>query len=237
MRKKKGTSQSSSLSSSSISSNSSSSDSPRPEFTPAKEAEDRSFNDSGGVVISSTPGEKKSGLEVEESNKVFPMDDIWKEFEFSEENCRTTYESVASPIWDYCPNDSLWCMDEQPLLGDHFQSYPFCNYIWLVNNKVLFTWKEKYNISHKEKGLVLNFVHSLGVPLVLCVFSNISLLVNVINHLKSQVVCFILRWSFWSILKPLYVWVCFGERKAWEIPKYMWFMIIRCEVKCSTARH
>ncbi|KAL8516196.1 hypothetical protein ACS0TY_014756 [Phlomoides rotata] len=130
-KKKKGTSpsSSSSLSSSSISYHSSS-DSPRPEFARAKEAEERGFYDTGGAgVVSGTPGEKKSGLEVEESNKMYTIDDIWKEFEFSEENCsRTTYEAVASPIWDYYPNDSLWCMDEQPM-GDHFQSFPFYNYM------------------------------------------------------------------------------------------------------------
>ncbi|KAK6137864.1 hypothetical protein DH2020_028392 [Rehmannia glutinosa] len=110
--KKKAKSQSSSSSSSSNSSSSSMSDSPRPEFNPAKETKERSFYDTGGVDLLAAPGEIKTGLEIEENtNIVYSMDDIWKEFEFSEEsNCQAVADS---PIWDYCPNDSLWSMDHE----------------------------------------------------------------------------------------------------------------------------
>ncbi|KAI3461515.1 hypothetical protein Pfo_018178 [Paulownia fortunei] len=126
----------SSSSSSSNSSSSSMSNSPRAEFTPVKETKERSFYDTGGVDLLAAPGENKTGLEVEESTKVHSMDDIWKDFEFSEESCRFTSQAVASPIWDYCPTDSLWSMDEeeskmlmQPMGGDHFHSFPFYNHM------------------------------------------------------------------------------------------------------------
>nr|AGN52069.1 MYB-related transcription factor [Salvia miltiorrhiza]AGN52179.1 MYB-related transcription factor [Salvia miltiorrhiza] len=151
-KKKKGSSSSSSSStttsssSSSSSSNSSSSapNSPRPgdsapaKGKPAGAEGERSFYDTGGVGLAATA----ASLVVEEGNKVYSMDDLWKEFEFPEENCALTAQTVASPIWDYCPNDSLWCMSEeeskmlmmqqqqqQPVGDHHFQSFPFCNYM------------------------------------------------------------------------------------------------------------
>lgn len=136
-RKKRISLSSSSSSSSSNSSSSSISDSPRADqSTPVKENNKRSFYDTGGVdLLSSTPGEKKIA-EAEESNKVYSMDDIWNDFEFSEGSCKLTCQTVASPIWDYCPTDSLWSMDEEESkmlmqlpMGDHFQSFPFCNYM------------------------------------------------------------------------------------------------------------
>ncbi|KAG6436195.1 hypothetical protein SASPL_101080 [Salvia splendens] len=102
---------------------------------------ERSFYDTGGVELPTLGEKNKTGdLEVEVGNKVYSMDDLWKEFEFSEENCPLTSQTVASPIWDYCPTDSLWCMSEeeskmlmmqqQPPVGDHhFQPFPFYNYM------------------------------------------------------------------------------------------------------------
>ncbi|XP_012838674.1 PREDICTED: transcription factor MYB59-like [Erythranthe guttata] len=132
------------------SSSSSISNSPTTEdFTPAKET---SFYDTGGVEIKDLmipaaaaavePGEsKKNGVELAKSGtkEVYSMDDLWKEFEFSGERCELTWQTVVSPIWDYCPSNDdsfLWSMDEedekskmlmQPM-GDQFYSFPFYNY-------------------------------------------------------------------------------------------------------------
>ncbi|KAL1544189.1 transcription factor MYB59-like [Salvia divinorum] len=103
--------------------------------------EERSFYDTGGVELPTLGENNKTGdLEVEVGNKVCSMDDLWKEFEFSEENCVLTSQTVASPIWDYCPTDSLWSMSEeeskmmmmqqqQPVGDHHIQSFPFYNYM------------------------------------------------------------------------------------------------------------
>ncbi|XP_047977233.1 transcription factor MYB59-like [Salvia hispanica] len=126
----------SSSSSSSFSNSSSTPNSPRPgdsASAPATGIEgERSFYDTGGVELP-TLGEKNKtgGLEVEVGNKVYSMDDLWKEFEFSE-NCPLTSQTVASPIWDYCPTDSLWCMSEEEskmLMMQQQQPFPFYNYM------------------------------------------------------------------------------------------------------------
>ncbi|KAL0370023.1 UNVERIFIED_CONTAM: Transcription factor [Sesamum angustifolium] len=143
--RKKGTaSPSPSVSASSLSSNSSSSsisNSPTAELisTPALQAKERSFYDTGGMeLVAAAPGEKKTGaleLEAEESPKVYSMEDIWKDFEFPQENSNQlmSCQAVASPIWDYCPTDhplQLWSMDDeesrmlmQPMGDDHFHSF------------------------------------------------------------------------------------------------------------------
>ncbi|KAL1558068.1 transcription factor MYB59-like isoform X1 [Salvia divinorum] len=141
-------SSSSSISSSSSFSNSSSPSapsSPRPGVPALAKGKgagaegERSFYDTGGVELPATTDtrvekNKTVVLEVEEGNKVYSMDDLWKEFEFPEENCGLTTQAVASPIWDYCPTDSLWSMSEeerqlQPVCDNHFQSFPFYNYM------------------------------------------------------------------------------------------------------------
>ncbi|XP_011089822.1 transcription factor MYB48 isoform X2 [Sesamum indicum] len=133
-----------SVSASSLSSNSSSSsisNSPTAELisTPALQAKEHSFYDTGGMeLMAAAPGEKKiTSSKAEESPKVYSMEDIWEDFEFSQENCNQlmTCQAVASPIWDYCPTDhslQLWSMDEeesrlpmQPIGDDHFHSFPY----------------------------------------------------------------------------------------------------------------
>ncbi|XP_041995311.1 transcription factor MYB59-like isoform X1 [Salvia splendens] len=137
-KNKKGSSSSSSSTSSSSNSSSSSSapTSPGPGESPLAKGKgagaggERSFYDTGGMKLPET-----GVLEVEEGNKVYSMDDLWKEFEFPEENRGLTSQAVASPIWDYCPTDSLWSMSEeerqhQPVGDHHFQSFPFYNYMF-----------------------------------------------------------------------------------------------------------
>ncbi|KAK4441116.1 Transcription factor [Sesamum alatum] len=125
--RKKGAASPSPSASSSSSNSSSSSISNRPTAelsAPSPQAKDRSFYDTGGMELAAAaPGEKKSGLELEaaeESTKASSMEDIWKHFEFSQDNCNLmNCQPVASPIWDYCPTDSLWSMGD-----DHFHSFP-----------------------------------------------------------------------------------------------------------------
>ncbi|XP_020552227.1 transcription factor MYB48 isoform X3 [Sesamum indicum] len=102
-------------------------------------AKEHSFYDTGGMeLMAAAPGEKKiTSSKAEESPKVYSMEDIWEDFEFSQENCNQlmTCQAVASPIWDYCPTDhslQLWSMDEeesrlpmQPIGDDHFHSFPY----------------------------------------------------------------------------------------------------------------
>ncbi|KAL2508470.1 transcription factor MYB [Forsythia ovata] len=55
--------------------------------------------------------ESKNVEEREESTKFYSMEEIWKDIELPEENYNIPSQSMASPIWDYCP-DLLWPMDE-----------------------------------------------------------------------------------------------------------------------------
>lgn len=132
--KKKAISQSSS--SSSISSSSSTSNSPTVEFAPATETKGRSFYDTGGMDLVGAPAANMTGVEVEESTKVYSMDEIWKDIELSEESSNFTCQAMnSSPIWDFCPTDSLWSMGEEESkmlmqhMGDHFHSFPFYNHM------------------------------------------------------------------------------------------------------------
>ncbi|KAK4492036.1 hypothetical protein RD792_002826 [Penstemon davidsonii] len=94
------------------------------------------FYDAGGLDKAAiAPGEKKTSLEIEESSKVYSLDEIWKDIELSEESCNLTSQTMVSPIWDYCPNDEslLWSINNdeeskmlmQPMGDEHFHSYPF----------------------------------------------------------------------------------------------------------------
>ncbi|PIN23961.1 hypothetical protein CDL12_03306 [Handroanthus impetiginosus] len=92
--------------------------------------EGRSFYDTGGMDTAPSPGENKAGVEVEEGTKVYSMDEIWKDIELSEEICQT----MTSPRMNFCPNESLWSIDEEEnkmlmqQMGDNFHSFPFYNY-------------------------------------------------------------------------------------------------------------
>ncbi|KAI3450445.1 hypothetical protein Pfo_007110 [Paulownia fortunei] len=124
-----------SSSSSSNSSSSSISNSPTVEFTPVTENKGRSFYDTGGMDVVAAPGENTTSVEVEESTKVYSMDEIWKDIELSEESSNFTCQAMTSPIWDFCPTDSLWSMDGEESkiwmqqMGDHFHSFPFYNHM------------------------------------------------------------------------------------------------------------
>ncbi|XP_073134012.1 transcription factor MYB48-like [Henckelia pumila] len=130
-KKKKGMSSYSSSSSSNSSSSSSGSKSPTVEPTPVTENTECSFHDTGGLDFLVDMSKKKIGLEIEDGSNT--MDEIFSYLDFKEGNCNLPYQTMASPIWDYFPNDSLWAMDEegnkmfmQPM-GDLFHSFPFCN--------------------------------------------------------------------------------------------------------------
>ncbi|PSR90031.1 Transcription factor like [Actinidia chinensis var. chinensis] len=101
-----------------ISRNSSFSNNPPMDLMPVMETKGRSFYDTGGDLEIFAPKGKKD-KEVEESEKVYSMDDIWKDIDLSE-NCQT----ITSPIWNYCP-DLLWMMEEEeskmfPAINDPF---------------------------------------------------------------------------------------------------------------------
>ncbi|KZV49631.1 hypothetical protein F511_08952 [Dorcoceras hygrometricum] len=121
----------SSSSSSKSSSSSSRSKIPTIESIQATENKECSFYDTGGLDFLVDRGKKKTGLEIVDDSNT--MDEIFNYLDFNEGNCNLPYQTMASPIWDYCPNDSLWAMDEeeskmflQPM-GDLFYSIPFCN--------------------------------------------------------------------------------------------------------------
>lgn len=120
----------SSSSSSSNSSSSSMSDSPIEDFIgPIKETDERSFYDTGGMnttlakttkTTTTTPEQNKTRFElVEDSARVYSLDEIWKDIELTEENygdfTGQQQAIVTSPIWDFCPvtTDTLWCMNEE----------------------------------------------------------------------------------------------------------------------------
>lgn len=120
-----------------VSSSSSSSNSPVDEFNPAipdAKEQGNSFYDTGGV-------EKKNGSDEEERSKASSMEELWKEFEFSEDICSSSSShtiispTVESPVWDYIQSDTLWAVDEeeskllmQAMGSDHFYPFPFSNY-------------------------------------------------------------------------------------------------------------
>ncbi|GFZ17991.1 myb domain protein 59 [Actinidia rufa] len=81
-----------------ISRSSTSSNNPPMDLMPVMETKGRSFYDTGGDLEIFAPKGKKD-KEVEESEKVYSMDDIWKDIDLSE-NCQT----ITSPIWNYCPD-------------------------------------------------------------------------------------------------------------------------------------
>ncbi|XVF05566.1 hypothetical protein REPUB_Repub05bG0183400 [Reevesia pubescens] len=82
-----------------------------------------SFYDTGGPNMTALAGKNSPYLEDE---KGYSMDDIWKDIDLSEENtiikplsdnyseegCKFSCPSMASPTWEYCW-DSLWKMDEE----------------------------------------------------------------------------------------------------------------------------
>ncbi|XP_059660695.1 transcription factor MYB48 isoform X2 [Cornus florida] len=96
---------------------------------PIMEMEELSFYDTGGLDKIASRG-KKSNQELEEIEKGYSMDEIWKnialpEYDYkniikaspvhetlandvySEEGFNLSCEAMGSPIWDYCP-DLLW---------------------------------------------------------------------------------------------------------------------------------
>ncbi|XP_022730937.1 transcription factor MYB48-like [Durio zibethinus] len=81
-----------------------------------------SFYDTGGPDIAALTG-KNSPEFIDE--KGYPMDDIWKDIDmseeytiktlsnnYSEEGCNFSFSSIASPSWEYCWG-SLWKMNEE----------------------------------------------------------------------------------------------------------------------------
>ncbi|KAL8141398.1 hypothetical protein V2J09_007419 [Rumex salicifolius] len=54
-------------------------------------------------------------MEISEE-EVYSMDEIWKDISSSEEAIKPMCSQqavIASPIWDYCPDDSLWNIDDE----------------------------------------------------------------------------------------------------------------------------
>lgn len=110
----------------------SNSNSPTVESVSFTEKKERNFYDTGGLDMLLTARENKNNQQVEErSQKVYSMDEIWKEIEFSEDDaiqplydgysgggCNFSTQTVASPIWDYSPV-SLWMMD-----GEESKMFP-----------------------------------------------------------------------------------------------------------------
>ncbi|KAM3376233.1 transcription factor MYB48 [Capsicum galapagoense] len=98
----------STISPSSFFSNSSSfySNSPDVDFTPIMENNERNFYDTGGVEKKINDGGKM---------KVYSMDEIWKDIELSEESetMNNIKPIMSSPLWNYCPNNTLWMNDEE----------------------------------------------------------------------------------------------------------------------------
>lgn len=98
----------STISPSSFFSNSSSfySNSPDVNFTPIMENNERNFYDTGGVEKKINDGGKM---------KVYSMDEIWKDIELSEESetMNNIKPIMSSPLWNYCPNNTLWMSDEE----------------------------------------------------------------------------------------------------------------------------
>ncbi|KAH6810970.1 myb domain protein 48 [Perilla frutescens var. frutescens] len=101
--------ESSSSSSSSISSSSSSSSS-------STATAGRSFYDTGGNGMGSAPAA------ADQVDKVYSMDEIWKDIELSEASCGSNFNSY-SPVWDFSPHDhSIWSVDAD--ITDHYNSFP-----------------------------------------------------------------------------------------------------------------
>lgn len=89
---------------------------------PVKETKERSFYDTGGDIEMWAPMGKKD-KEVEESDKIYTMDDIWKDIDLENDTIKSI-QAMASPIWNYCP-DLLWMMEEVdskmfPTMTDQF---------------------------------------------------------------------------------------------------------------------
>ncbi|GFZ13222.1 myb domain protein 59 [Actinidia rufa] len=82
------------------------------------ETKERSFYDTGGLEMM-VPWQNKD-QEEGESEKGYSMDEIWKNIDlfesgtpigYSEEGCTFSCQTMASPIWNYCP-DLLWMTEE-----------------------------------------------------------------------------------------------------------------------------
>ncbi|KAL3518256.1 hypothetical protein ACH5RR_020845 [Cinchona calisaya] len=141
-RKKAATSPSSSTSSfSNCSSSVSNGNSPTVESVPISETKERSFYDTGGLgMLTAARGNKTSQEEEAMSQKVYSMDEIWKDIEFSEDDviqpiydgygeggCNFSSQTMASPVWDDHPV-SLWMMDDEetkmfPPISNQFYSF------------------------------------------------------------------------------------------------------------------
>ncbi|KAF7120428.1 hypothetical protein RHSIM_Rhsim13G0087000 [Rhododendron simsii] len=98
------------------------SNNPAVDSMPVKETKERSFYDTGGDIEMWAPMGKKD-KEVEESDKVYSMDDIWKDIDLENDTIKSI-QAMASPIWNYCP-DLLWMMEEAdskmfPTMTDQF---------------------------------------------------------------------------------------------------------------------
>ncbi|CAI9759177.1 unnamed protein product [Fraxinus pennsylvanica] len=114
------------------SSSSSSSSKPSSSCNIITEIKEPSFYDTGGLngvaskekklnALTSTSDmdrtisrriESNNVQEKEENTKFYSMDEIWKDIELTEENDNFPSQTMASPLWDYCP-DFLWPMDEE----------------------------------------------------------------------------------------------------------------------------
>lgn len=102
---------------------SSSSTSPTVDSMPVMETKERSFYDTGGLDNLAAKG-KKAKIQ-EDTERGYSMDEIWNDIVlpeddtikplcggYSEEVSNFYSPTLASPIWDYCP-DSLWMMDRE----------------------------------------------------------------------------------------------------------------------------
>lgn len=120
------------MSPSSSSSNSSSSSSTSITSNTTAKTKDRSFYDTGGIdMVVPGFGEKKTRLEIEETNKVYSLDEIWKDIDMSQENCNLTTQTMVSPLWDFCPPSTIdesmmWSMDQDQ--SNFTSSFPFYNH-------------------------------------------------------------------------------------------------------------
>jgi len=99
------------------------SNNPAVDSMPVKETKERSFYDTGGDIEMWAPMAKKD-KEVEESDKVYNMDDIWKDIDLLENDTIKSIQTMTSPIWNFCP-DLLWMMEEEdsrmfPTMTDQF---------------------------------------------------------------------------------------------------------------------
>lgn len=106
-QEKKRTNLSSPSTSASYNSSYSSSCTPTVNSVKIKDTNERNFFDTGGVPAK---GSLKHAEEIKKSD--YTMDEIWNDIVSSDDDAITPVcPTLASPIWDYCP-DSLWITDQ-----------------------------------------------------------------------------------------------------------------------------